>query len=116
MGIARAPARVRARALTRRGARVRCRAVFFKRLYSAALNCDVHSTVWALAHSADPGWKNPDADGRTPVHAACESGSLVCLQLLLQNGGSLTVKDNSDVLPRDVAIASGHRLADLGIQ
>ena len=77
-------------------------------LFAAAREADLEKMVWALAHKAEVNWINEAARGRTPVHAVCEGGSVVCLELLYQNGGNLDVLDQDEVAPLELAMKSAH--------
>lgn len=68
----------------------------------------LQQVVRALALGGDTNWINEAARGRTPVHAACEKGYLICLELLFQNGGNLDVSDVDEVSPLDLAMKTGN--------
>lgn len=103
--------------------------VYFRRLYQAARNQDVFALMWALAHSADPDWRNPTQRGyaalcvqqtwmaligrgvnrRTAMHAACAAGSVACVELLLQAGANPGALDDDGNTPIR-CVPRGHAL------
>lgn len=75
-------------------------------LYIAALAGNIEKVMWSLAHGADVNWVNERQKGRTAVHAACEGASLVCLELLYQNGANLDVYDHDESAPLDLVMSA----------
>ncbi|CAD8093988.1 unnamed protein product [Paramecium sonneborni] len=52
-------------------------------------------------------WKHPlnvkDSQGNTPLHIAANNGSYKLIRKLIQRGGSISVKNNNNQLPMDLA-------------
>ena len=59
-----------------------------------------------LEHGADGDMRM--AGGWTPAHCAAENGSVTILQALVDNGASVTKKDNTGDTPKRVAQIYGH--------
>lgn len=59
-----------------------------------------------LEHGADGEMRM--AGGWTPAHCAAEKGSVEILQVLVDNGASVTKKDNTGDTPKKVARIYGH--------
>lgn len=59
-----------------------------------------------LEHGADGEMRM--AGGWTPAHCAAENGSVEILQVLVDNGASVTKKDNTGDTPKRVAQIYGH--------
>lgn len=91
--------------------------MFQQDLFAAAASEGNEAWVrWMLNHGASP---NGLADGRPPILAAVEHGSLACIDLLVSRGADLKVDDGVDtvlmVAARNGDIAVAKRLLGLGI-
>jgi hypothetical protein len=53
-------------------------------LVSATRARDTAGAAACLAAGADPDWPDPEANGRTPLHVACEVGASDIVELLLK--------------------------------
>lgn len=50
-------------------------------------------------------WSDPEEEGRTPLHALpAAGGDLICMELILQNGGEVNVLDNRKRTPLHYAV------------
>jgi hypothetical protein len=73
-----------------------------KDLYAAAKRGDVLGIARALAHGGVATWKNPDEEGKTPLHACTQLKAsetddwkaIECAELLLQNGAKMDTHDS----------------------
>ncbi|CAG9821937.1 unnamed protein product [Phaedon cochleariae] len=77
-------------------------------LYKAAAAHNLPVMCEALALGADKSWNNPDDKGRSPLHAAVISGSVMPCAYLLLNGAKLNAQDQNGKTPLLLATQEGH--------
>ncbi|XP_037077071.1 arf-GAP with coiled-coil, ANK repeat and PH domain-containing protein 3-like [Pollicipes pollicipes] len=75
-------------------------------LWKAAAAHNLPVICSALALRADPCWPNSDRAGRTPLHAAVTSGSVMACQHLLLNGSRPDLQDADGLTPLHLAVAN----------
>ncbi|KAK8751966.1 hypothetical protein OTU49_011377 [Cherax quadricarinatus] len=68
--------------------------------------CEAHNLAMmshSIALGAEKNWHNPDESGRTPMHQAVISGSVMAVQHLLINGARPNEQDSSGCTPLHLA-------------
>ena len=84
-----------------------------RELYEASKNAQLLAVATALAHGADVEWKNEEDGGKTPLHACAVSPrssdesewlAIECAELLLQNGATMSILDQSSHNVLDCAV------------
>lgn len=71
------------------------------RLFAASQLKNIIEIRWALEDGADPNGR--DADGSSPLHYVCWSGSAECVDELLKAGASATARDDKGETPLHLA-------------
>ncbi|KAG5883931.1 hypothetical protein JTB14_003753 [Gonioctena quinquepunctata] len=77
-------------------------------LYKAAAAHNLPVMCEALALGADKTWINPDDRGRSPIHAAVTSGSVMPCAFLLLNCAKINAQDQNGKTPLLLATLEGH--------
>ncbi|KAJ8914563.1 hypothetical protein NQ315_010027, partial [Exocentrus adspersus] len=77
-------------------------------LYKAAAAHNLPVMCEALAQGADKCWINPDDRGRSPIHAAVLSGSVMPCAYLILNGAKINAQDQNGKTPLHLATQEGH--------
>ncbi|XP_068226863.1 arf-GAP with coiled-coil, ANK repeat and PH domain-containing protein 2 isoform X2 [Palaemon carinicauda] len=68
--------------------------------------CEAHNLPMmclGLAMGANKNWNNPDQSGRTPIHQAVESDSVMALEYMLINGARASIQDSEGRTPLHLA-------------
>jgi ankyrin repeat protein len=78
------------------------------RLFSSAANGDVVGLEYALYHLARIDGRCVNKGGMTALHMACMHGHLEVVQILLDRGANVHVRDNNGSFPLHVAAAFNH--------
>ncbi|KAJ8974164.1 hypothetical protein NQ317_013121 [Molorchus minor] len=77
-------------------------------LYKAAAAHNIPVMCEALALGADKNWINPDDRGRSPIHTAILSGSVMPCAYLMLNGAKINAQDQNGKTPLHLATQEGH--------
>ncbi|CAG9835661.1 unnamed protein product [Diabrotica balteata] len=77
-------------------------------LYKASAAHNLPVMCEALALGADKCWINPDDRGRSPLHAAVFSGSVMPCAYLILNGVKINAQDQDGKTPLHIATQEGH--------
>ncbi|KAJ8959984.1 hypothetical protein NQ318_009419 [Aromia moschata] len=77
-------------------------------LYKAAAAHNLPVMCEALALGADKCWINADDRGRSPIHAAVLSGSVMPCAYLILNGAKINAQDQDGKTPLHLATQEGH--------
>ncbi|VEN51383.1 unnamed protein product [Callosobruchus maculatus] len=77
-------------------------------LYKASTAHNLPVMCEALALGADKNWINPEDRGRSPIHAAVLSGSVMPCAYLILNGAKINAQDQNGKTPLHLATQEGH--------
>jgi ankyrin repeat protein len=75
-------------------------------ILSAATAGHVRIVMLLLKHNANPNTR--DNNGFTPLHAAAQNGDIKMIRSLLFNGADMTICNNREKLPIDLAVEGKH--------
>uniref|UniRef100_A0A1B6G7X6 Arf-GAP with coiled-coil, ANK repeat and PH domain-containing protein 2 n=1 Tax=Cuerna arida TaxID=1464854 RepID=A0A1B6G7X6_9HEMI len=77
-------------------------------LYKASAAHNLPVMCLAMAEGADKGWRNSEDNGRTHLHQAVLSGSVMACEYLLLNGAKINSQDDNGQTPLHLATSRGH--------
>lgn len=77
-------------------------------MHLVACQTNFEMVKWVIDSLGETALNSVNQLGRTPLHMACQTGSIESLEYMVESGGDLTTMASNGDTPLHVAVAEGH--------